>query len=494
MKTLYARIAFSFLLIVALLGGSVLLFSYFSMQSYHEELTQKINQPIAMYVGQEYEKLRDRMSSDEALQQLGNHAMIINPTVEVYLLDRHGRILSNTLPKGTLQRETVDIDRVQRFVDGNINYPLRAEDPRQLNTQKVFSAFPVMLHDGNPGFVYVILGGKTLDTIVENIRSSYVAKTALWGLLGILLIGILLGLLVFSLLVRRLERLSAAMSAFSASGNSRPRASEPELHYQKNGDEIDRLSANFVSMAGTISSQMQKLQETDQLRRELVSNISHDLRTPLATTRGYIDTLLIKDGSLDRQERSSYLANAQKSIGRLGQLIDDLFELSKLESGQIKPDPEYFSVLELMYDTVQEFALEAGQKNITINAPVPARDTMVYADVALIQRVLENLLKNALKYTPRNGVISLGFAVENNKVIISIEDTGYGIAEQDLKHIFDRFYRVNHTGDTNIQSTGLGLAIVKRILELHDSRFTVKSQVNKGSCFRFDLNTVGLAH
>ena len=494
MKTLYARIALAFMLIVTVLVGAVLLLSYFSMQQYHDEITQKLNQPIAMYVAGEYDQLQKTVGSDAAIRQLANHAMIINPTVEVYLLDAQGRIVADALPAGERQRSVVAIDRVKAFLAGNERYPLRGDDPRHQQLQKVFSAFAVTLADGEPGYVYVILGGKTFDTLVETIRSSYVAKTVLWGVSGLLLTGILLGLLVFSLLVRRLGLLTRAMQSFTRSSDGFTLVATPGLTFRERGDEIDQLSAAFTGMAGTIAQQMQKLQETDRLRRELISNVSHDLRTPLATTKGYIDTLLIKQGKLDGVAQSRYLQNAQRSLHRLGQLINDLFELSKLESGQVKAEFERFSILELIYDTVQEFSLEASQKNITINAPSPEHNTFVYGDLGLIQRVLENLLKNALKYTPENGRVSISYLLSNGKVTIAVEDTGLGIAEQDLPHIFDRFYRANHRGDMHVQSTGLGLAIVKRILELHSSRLTVSSQVDKGSCFRFDLDNGLGAH
>jgi signal transduction histidine kinase len=518
MKTLYAKIALAFMLIVTLLVSAMLTFSYYSMQQYHEEITQKLNQPIAMYVGDKFTELRQQVGSEAAIEELANRAMTVNPTAEIYLLDDQGHILSSGLPADVRQLSSVDISLVQEFVSGNGHYPLRGDDPRHAQQQKVFSAFEVALADDKVGYIYVILGGKTFQTLADNILGSYVSKTALWGVLGLLFSSILAGLLVFSQLVRRLKSLTDAMRLFSTSpsendtrntNNNANRKGRnqvtikdslvttstvpvipaiPKLSFQTNGDEIDQLSQAFTGMAGTIRQQMQKLEETDMLRRELISNVSHDLRTPLATTKGYLETMLIKQNQLNLDEQRNYLVNAQRSVNRLEQLINDLFELSKLESGQIKPELERFSILELIYDTVQEFSLEASQKNITINAPAPERDTFVNGDLGLIQRVLENLLKNALKYTPKNGLITLSYTVNNGKVNIAVEDNGYGIPKQDLPHIFDRFYRVNHRQDRHIQSTGLGLAIVKRILDLHSSKLNVTSQVNKGSCFSFDLD------
>ena len=200
-------------------------------------------------------------------------------------------------------------------------------------------------------------------------------------------------------------------------------------------------------MANKIREQFEILKETDRLRRELVTNVSHDLRTPLASMHGYVETLLIKNEALTAEERLHYL------------------------------------------EITQEFELEAQQKNITIEVQGGPDNSMVYADIGLMQRVLENLIRNALKFTPRGGEININLDRKPGCVGVAVADTGCGIAESDLERVFDRFYRTDQGEESGSGSTGLGLAIVRKILDLHGSRITVSSVLNEGTCFEFDLPT-----
>jgi signal transduction histidine kinase len=253
------------------------------------------------------------------------------------------------------------------------------------------------------------------------------------------------------------------------------------------GDEIDQLRNACNFMATTIQKQLSGMQENDRLRRELVTNISHDLRTPLATMQGYIETLIIKDESLDSQTRMQYLAVARKHAAHLGKLVQDLFELAMLDSSRVTPVFEEFSLTELVHDVVQEFELQANEMRVSLRVDPPTDPVSVYADISLIQRVLENLVGNALKYAPEGGKISIAVRPTSAAVDVSVSDTGPGIPQEALPHIFDRFYKADPQDVRGNGSMGLGLAIAKRILELHSSEIRVTSEEERGTCFYFDL-------
>jgi signal transduction histidine kinase len=208
---------------------------------------------------------------------------------------------------------------------------------------------------------------------------------------------------------------------------------------------------------------------------------------------GYVETLLIKNDELSADKRREYLEIARKHTKRLGELIGDLFELSKLDSASIHPSVEAFSLAELLHDIVHEYDLDAQKRNVTLEVVAPNDPAIVYADIALMQRVLENLIRNALKFTPAGGNISLRLDKKQDAVGVAIEDTGCGIPEEDLEHVFDRFYRAENATQTRTNNSGLGLAIVRKILDLHGSRITVSSQVDRGTCFEFDLPTTAAA-
>ena len=250
-------------------------------------------------------------------------------------------------------------------------------------------------------------------------------------------------------------------------------------------DEIDQLRNACHYMVNTIQQQLALMQEDDRLRRELVTNISHDLRTPLASMQGYIETLIIKDSELDAGARHHYLEIARKHAIHLGRLIQDLFELTMLDANRVVPEFEEFALTELIYDVVQEFELQAQQEKVLLEVDPPPAEVFVYADISLIQRVLENLVGNALRHTPTGGRVTIAARPTSDSVGISVSDTGDGIPRDALPHIFDRFYQASD--DNGNGSAGLGLAIAKRILELHDSEIRVTSEPSSGTRFDFAL-------
>ncbi len=489
MSTLFARLSAALLLVVALIGGGFFLVEQVSTRLYYEEITQRLNASIAMYVTGEMQLMEEGAVNEDALTLLAQRAMIINPTVEVYLLDTDGQILAHAMPPESIQTNRVELKPLLDLMGGETEMPLRGTDPRNLERQKIFSAFPVMHNDILQGYLYAILGGQKYDELADSVRGSYVQKLSLGALIAIVLAAFLVGLLVFGLLTRRLTRLTSDVKRFTDSGF------DPELieTLGNNGskpqaqDEIGQLRAAFSAMANKIREQFEGLKETDRLRRELVSNVSHDLRTPLASMHGYVETLLLKNDTLSETERLRYLEITRKHSLRLGRLIGDLFELSKLDSASVQPTLERFSLAELLQDVTQEFELEAEKKGIQIEVNASPEATMVHADIGLMQRVLENLLRNAVRYTPEGGTISISLDKKPGCVAVVVADTGCGIAEHELERIFDRFYRSEQGEEERSNSAGLGLAIVKRILDLHGSRITVSSTLNEGTRFEFDI-------
>ena len=484
MNTLFAKLSIALVIIVGAMGTAFFFLERTNTRAYYEELSQHLNAPIAMYVTNQRQLITDGVPDLESLRDLAGHAMVINPTAEIYLLDIEGKILGHNLPAETVLQSSVDLLPVLTLIDGEARFPLRGDDPRSSDNRKVFSAWPVTTESGTEGYLYVVLGGKKYEELASDIGNSYVARSSVIAIVAIALFTALIGLLVFGLLTRRLNRLNREMQRVTESKFDL----EPTL-LTANGssDEIDELSNAFIDMSAQIRTQIAQLTENDRLRRELVSNISHDLRTPLTAMQGYIETLIIKRDSMSAEERERYLRIAQKHTARLGILIGDLFELSKLDAASVTPSVESFSLPELVQDIAQEFQIESERKNIELHIEVDdaAQDTM--GDIGLIQRVLENLVRNAIQFTPEGGEVTISIAERRDSFAISVSDSGPGIAEEDVPRIFDRFYRARDGEEARSDSSGLGLAIVKRILDLHDSRILVISKRNTGTRFEFEL-------
>jgi len=484
MNTLFAKLSIALLLIVGGMGAAFLLVDRINTRAYYEELSQHLNAPIAMYVTNQRQLINNGTPDLESLRDLASHAMVINPTAEIYLLDTDGNILGHNLPEETVVKSRVGLQPVLALIDGNTRFPLRGDDPRNSSTQKVFSAWPVTSDIGTEGYLYVVLGGQTYETLANNIGGSYVARVSLFAIIAIVLFTAIVGLLVFGLLTRRLKRLNTEMQRVTQSRFEL----EPSMPLSNSGrDEIDELSNAFIDMSAQIREQIDQLTENDRLRRELVSNISHDLRTPLSAMQGYLETLIVKGDSMSAADRDRYLQIAQKHTVRLGSLIGDLFELSKLDAGSVTPSVESFSLPELVQDIAQEFQIDSERKNISLLVDVDAQAANTMGDIGLIQRVLENLVRNAIQFVPAGGAVTITITEQPGSVAVAVSDNGPGIAEEDVPRIFDRFYRALDGEDSTSDSSGLGLAIVKRILDLHGSRITVTSAPDAGTRLEFEL-------
>jgi signal transduction histidine kinase len=483
LQTLKNRLTFILMVIVCVVGAASLWVGQVGMRLYFEELTQNLNQHIAMYVTQEHKLLETKLGTKATIEQLSRQAMIINPIAEVYLLNLDGTINSHALPAEEILRTQVDLAPIKQFLHGDANFPLRGNDPRHLDKNKVFSAAEVWQHDQLQGYLYVILGGKLYDDAQNSLEWSYIRRQSAAAIGVIVVASLLIGVVVFRRLTKPLAELSRKMSRFS-------KLDEKDIVTLRPHDEVVQIDKTFNVMVQKIRQQVYQLQESDRLRRELISNVSHDLRTPLATIQGYLETLLLKRDELTQSQRYEYLITAEKSCRRLARLIFDLFELSKLESGSKQPEFEQFSIAELVHDTAQEFSLALEEKHLTLTIESPVTNTIVFADIGLIQRVLENLLRNAVTHTPEHGEIQVRFSELAETVQVTVKDSGSGIPSEDIPYIFERFYHSADTPKKNTQSSGLGLAIVKRILDLHGCRIEVQSSGGQGAQFDFELPTV----
>jgi signal transduction histidine kinase len=228
--------------------------------------------------------------------------------------------------------------------------------------------------------------------------------------------------------------------------------------------------------------------DQEQARRDLIADISHDLRTPLVAMRGYLELLVARGDSLSAEDRKRYAAIALRQSEHLGRLVDDLFELAKLDFRGLVLDCEPFAVGELASDVVQKFALAASARGVALEVAVAADTPPLEADLRLVERVLENLVGNALGHTPAGGRVEVRVASSAVGVELQVIDTGAGIPAEALPFVFDRHYRGAASGEGDVgEGAGLGLAIAKKIVELHGGSIRVESEPRRGSRFVIDL-------
>ncbi len=254
------------------------------------------------------------------------------------------------------------------------------------------------------------------------------------------------------------------------------------------GDEVERLATAFNRMAAQLEESFAKQKELEQARREIVAAVSHDLRTPLASLRAMIEA--INDGVIgDEATIQRYLRSAQAQVQNLALLVDDLFELSQWDAGVLEWHVEPGSMRDLISDTLESMHVQAEEKNVKLSGWVDPAVDPVLMNSHKMQRVLYNLVQNAIRHTPADGTVFVEARQRENgtQVQVDVIDTGEGIEETDLPRVFDQFYRGEKSRSRETGGAGLGLAIARRIVEAHHGTIWVESRRGAGSRFSFTL-------
>ena len=484
LKTLYGKIVLILSGLFLIIGLLYILLTLFTTRLYIQEGAQRLNHDLAKYLVSQMFFIQEGKINDGALRQSFDMLMKINHNIEVYLLDPNGNILSYSAPEGKVKRKSVSLTPVKHFMEEGAALPILGDDPRDSGGQKVFSASTIPLEGPLEGYLYIILGSEEYDSIAQILRGNYILRLSTGVAVAGLIFVFITGLFLFRYLTGRLRGLALAMNSFKQSDFHEP-IGLPHLLKNRGGDEIDRLGIIFEEMSHRIIKQINEIRQVDAHRRELVTNVSHDLRTPLASLQGYIETLLLKGGGNFTKEQRLYLETALKHSNRLTKLVSELFELAKLDARQMEVHFEPFHAGELVQDIAKKFQFLAEKKNVSIETNFPESLPFVFADIGLIEGALQNLIDNAIQHTQEGGTVNIFLAPEKTGIRVQVRDNGCGISRNDIPFIFDRFYRAKD-GDLS-GSTGLGLAITKGIIELHGSHIDVESELNTGTTFTFLL-------
>ena len=476
---------FAFLSILVLAGiGYTVATLYFSNQHFNET-TQRLHANLAQ------DLIDEKFLNDNPIDSLGNvnkalfgdlmhDMMAVNRAIEVYLLDTSGNVqysvvLDHSDPNA--QPKKVSLNPIEEFINTKGQNFVLGDDPRNPGEQKVFSAAKFS-KGGHEGYIYIILAGEDYLNTKSSLFEGYTLKLGLGISLLTLLFAGILGVLSIWYLTKNLREINYAAERFQQ-GDLQYRIAENEK------TDLTGLAQTFNEMADTIVADMDKIKSLEKLRRELIANISHDLRTPLAIIQGYIETLQMKANSLTEAERMDYSNKINMSSERLSKLIGQLFEYSKLEANQIEPNKEPFLISELANDIHRNYQVLAKKKNIALQLEMEEKTPLVFADISLVERAIQNLMDNALKFTPDNGEVIVKIVPSEKDVEITIKDSGPGIDKEHQQLVFER-YRQTKTGKEK-EGAGLGLAIVRKIMELHNASIRVFSQPNEGTSFSFSL-------
>lgn len=487
--SLYFKSAAGLAIILLIVGLSYTIFASYMVHNINQASVQQINRNLALNLVQDNKIVHDGHIDKKVMQDTFMQYMRINPSIEIYHLDLQGKILDYSADPGKVKRKSVNIVPIKQRLSKHSQLDIQGDDPRSLDGQKSFSVTPVPDAENPQGYLYVMLQGEELTRVLDQQSQQSIIYLGGIVLAGSLLAGLLIGLFLFYRINRRLKNLQNKVEEFVESDFSNTESKLMEPPRLLLNDEINELESHISLMAQHIQQQWLALKQQDSLRREMIANISHDLRTPLASIQGYLETLSVKYGTLSDDDKQRYIRTAVKQSKGLQKLIDSLFELAKLDAQEHKLQLEKFSLLELIYDVIAKFEMKARKKNIQLKILKLAENTAVFADLGLIERVLDNLLDNAIYYSHDNSEITISISdSEPHKLSVIVSDSGCGIAEDQKALVFERFHQA-HTPERKDGHAGLGLCIVKKIIEMHQQQLWVESQPGKGAQFNFTIES-----
>jgi signal transduction histidine kinase len=462
------------LLAVLLLASALV--GALSARRFADEVNQTLNRSIAMYIADKAPLIVDGQVMDETLRDISAQAKVLNPSIALYLLDPQGHVL---WPTGALATTRVELAPIREFLSAARAQPaaVYGEDPAAAGRLAVFSAASVSAGGGDAGFVYVVLGGAERGGMLRSIADSHILRLGLTACAALLAFAIAVAWVLTARLTRPLRRLH---------GHIIEAAHGLDLGFEakdrRAGDDLERVSAVFDALAAQVRRRVAELRTTDQARRELLAQVSHDLRTPVSAMRGYLETLASSESSLLPVSRQAEFALiALRHCDRLHRLLEQVFTLARIELAALPVRHERVFPAELAQDLAASMQLAAQRGAVRLHLDVDSAAGCVFADVALLETVLENLLDNALRHTPPGGDIQLLVQAKAEGVHVAVRDTGAGIEPAEL----GRLRRAFEAGPGG--RTGLGLAIVSRILELHGSRLHLTRESGGGTRACFDL-------
>ncbi len=490
----YSKLSLGLIISFVVMGIILLVLAQYLTRSYQNEVEQKLHYQLAEHVVHDNELLKNGEIDHTALKNAFHSMMILGPSFEFYILGPQGQVKTYSAEPQRIKKQVVDIQPIQAFLSNQSNLPILGEDPRSEDTHKIFSAAPILENiqgkEVLQGYLYIIIGGEIYDGIVDLLQQSHILSLAAWSLVLAMLFGLVIILILFALLTRPLRRLTQDMQQLRQKGFEQGQL--PLSQWQQNSaDEIERLGSTFNEMAKTLNVQYQKVKNTDELRRELISYVSHDLRTPLASLQGYLETWHLKNKELTPQESEELINVAMRNAQHMSRLIEQLFELAHLDSETVILHTEPVCIAEFAQDVLQKMALEASKQQISLNIEPKDSSIMVMANIEKLENVITNIIDNALRHCEAGDSINIEVLPSKNAghFSVSIKDTGLGIAEKDLPFIFDAHFKASNSVCGKGRNSGLGLAISKRIIELHGSELKVISVLGEGVQFSFELKS-----
>ena len=478
-RTLTFKVSVSLVLLFML--NSVLLVLW-NQADLLREMEVEIQSAYRHTAGEIADELEDIKNEPDLVTVFFDSVAMNYPGMELFLVSPSGEILEHgSYVPSTLITNTVSVDILDSFILADTtDYPIVIPIPTATDLEFVFSSASVGSPQDPEAYVLVTMveGGEDVQMTWWEEYGALTIRAVIFSLL----VAFLAGILFWYFLTRRIDRVAHAVQSYRAGKNG--------FQLQDSGsDEIGHVASHVGDMMARIDTMFEELGRKEKMRTQLLASVSHELQTPLTVMQGNIETLVEHRQKMSDAELARKLGTVYSQVRHMSTLIDDMFDVAILETGQMRINPEPFPMVELVESVIEDFSILIEQNRLSLERDFSDSIQTVNADPLRIRQVIRNLISNAIKFSQPGGKIKVCTQINaSDTLTFRIEDTGVGIAEEELESIFHSFYRSKQSLDRTVKGTGLGLHICEQILKLHNSKLAVRSRLNVGSTFSFDLD------
>ncbi len=472
------KITITYVVLALLIVSSLGLFTSLRMESYFKErlVDELSRQADLVFFMLQKDTAYSFSQIDEQVKQVGGLEHL-----RITLIDGDGNVLADSdvpFPEISGVQNHLDRPEIQDAKRNGIGHDIRHSitvNRDFLYMAKLVKQPPQKIDFGKLQFIRLSFPLEEVQAQINYIRSIVIVVG-----LGVLIVIVAVSVVVSRFVTKPMTQI--------AQGVEQIRSGDLDANLKiSSDDEIGVVAKAINELVEKLKTDIVQLKKLEQVRSQFLGNVSHELRTPIFAVQGYLETLL--DGAVDDTSvNRSFLEKAQSNLNRLNVLLEDLINISQIESGEMKMSFRYFRINEFLESVAKEFEKMAANRKVILKLSLNTTvNDEAFGDKDRLRQVLNNLISNAINYNKSGGDVVLASEKVANGIQISIKDTGVGISSEHISRIFERFYRVDNDRSRELGGTGLGLAIVKHIVEAHGSQVQVESKIGEGSIFRFVL-------
>ncbi|MES1225254.1 MAG: HAMP domain-containing sensor histidine kinase [Bacteroidota bacterium] len=477
-SSIFTSIAILVFALIFTLGILFIIVTYLSATNFYQDTTQRLNKDVAAHIAKFTSPFGKNGLDKKIADSVFYDAMVLSPNIEVYFLDTVGNVIYFQAPDSAIKLRRLPLENIKNHILSQGMDYIKGPDPKNPGKEQIFSAAEVNNGLGKMGYIYVVLGSNEYRKVSESLFENHVVLLSLKVFTIVIFLSLIVSLLYLSRIRRNFKRITTVLNQFSK-GDYKARLQ------MNNYNEFSSIADGFNSMADMLVLNIEKLERSAKERKDFLANISHDLRTPLTIAKGYLETLhdeLHKD-FVEKARREEFVKMAYKKIQQLDAMVGQLFELSRMESVEFIPVKEPFIISDILEETVNAACKTAREKNISITCTGCQDSYWINGDIGMMERVIQNLVDNAVKYTPPHGIIHVSLVKNITDLEVIVENSG----PPPSPALFDWISSTKTAKTVNGKPhSGLGIAIVIKILQLHGYQY--KACLNEKGQMRFSFS------